>query len=84
MKDIKTIIKEEIQNIKESQELLGIPELAEFLTRVDPENFPQDMMVEMLQQVYQNGGDEAIVNYMKKEAGVVLQILGRGKYAIKY
>lgn len=84
MKDIKTIIKEELQNIYESQELLGIPELAEFLNRTDPENFPIDMMIEMLQEEYQKGGDEAIVNYMKKYAGVVLQVLGRGKYAVKY
>ena len=84
MKDIKTIIKEEVQNmLKEAPELMGIRELAQYLSQIDPDNYPLDMMIEMLQQEYQNGGDEGVVNYLKQNAGMNLQILGRGKYAFK-
>jgi hypothetical protein len=78
------IVQEEIQNLFETPELMGLQELAQFLSQVDPDNYPLDMMIEMLQQEYQNGGDEAVVNYLKKYAGLNLQILGKGKYAFKY
>ena len=80
------IIKEEIQNIlKENPgELLGIPDLAEFLTRVDP-NVNQEEMQGVMQQEYQKGGDDAVRKFFyEMTKGTDLQILGRGKYALKF
>lgn len=86
MKNIDTIIREEIQNIVNENigELMGIPEVAEILSRVDPNLTPEDM-VGMLQQEYQQGGDEAVRKFFyEMSQGTDLQILGRGKYALKF
>lgn len=71
-------------NLQEAPEMLGIPQLAKFLSNANPETYPLDAMIEMLQQEYQRGGDEAVVEYLKEYAGMNLQILGRGKYAFKF
>ena len=86
MKSITTIIKEEMNSfLKEnSGELLGIPEVAEMLSRVDPNLTPEDVQG-LLQQEYQNGGDDAVRKFFyEMSQGTDLQILGRGKYAIKF
>ncbi|MFA5207351.1 MAG: hypothetical protein WC428_01725 [Candidatus Paceibacterota bacterium] len=71
-------------NLQEAPELLGIPELADYLSRVDPNLTPEDMQG-MMQQEYQQGGDEAIRKFFYEQSkGIDLQILGRGKYAFKY
>lgn len=71
--------------IKENPgELLGIPDLAEFLTRVDP-NVNQEEMQGVMQQEYQEGGDDAVRKFFyEMTKGTDLQILGRGKYALKF
>ena len=71
------------QDLQEQPQMLGIPQLAEFLSQVNPESYPLDMMIEMLQQEYQKGGDEGLVEYLRDNAGMNLQILGKGKYAFK-
>lgn len=86
MKNIKEIIKEEVQGIVNENvgELMGIPEVAEMLSRVDPNLTPEDMQG-MLQQEYQEGGDEAVRKmFYEMSQGTDLQILGRGKYALKF
>jgi flagellar motor switch protein FliG len=86
MKSIKNIVKEEIQNmVSESVgEMMGIPEVAEMLSRVDP-NLTLEDMQGMLQQEYQQGGDEAVRKFFYEATkGTDLQILGRGKYALKF
>ena len=86
MKNIKAIIKEEVLGmVKENVgELMGIPEVAEMLSRVDPNLTPEDMQG-MLQQEYQEGGDEAVRKFFyEMSKGTDLQILGRGKYALKF
>jgi len=82
---IDSAIQEEVQNfVNETGDLLGIVDLAEFLTRVDP-NVHQEDMQGMLQQEYQNGGDEAVRKFFYEMSnGTDLQILGRGKYALKF
>jgi len=70
-------------NLQEQPELLGIPQLAQFLSNINPESYPLDMMIEILQQEYQKGGDEAVVKLLRDYAGMNLQILGKGKYAFK-
>ena len=84
--NVEDIINEEMIkfSIQESTELLGIPEVAEMLSRVDPNLTPEDMHG-MLQQEYQEGGDEAVRKFFyDMSRGTDLQILGRGKYALKF
>jgi len=84
---IESIIKEEMLkfSLQESTELLGIPELAEYLSRVDPEKVIPEEMQGMLQQEYTEGGDEAVRKFFyEMTKGIDLNILGRGKYAFKY
>jgi len=86
MKNIKTIIKEEMQDILSENpgELMGIPELAEMLSRVSP-NVNQESWQEVLQDMYQEKGDEGVRNmFYELTKGTDLQILGRGKYAFKF
>ena len=86
MKSITTIIKEEMNNLLNENpgELLGIPEVAEMLSRVDPNLTPEDVQG-LLQQEYQSGGDDAVRKFFyEMSQGTDLQILGRGKYALKF
>lgn len=86
MKSIKNIVKEEVLNmVKENVgEMMGIPEVAEMLSRVDPNLTPEDMQG-MLQQIYQDEGDEGVRKFFYGATkGTDLQILGRGKYALKF
>jgi hypothetical protein len=86
MKSIKTIVNEVIQEIlnEDVGELMGLPEIAEMLSRVDPNLTPDDMLG-FLQQEYQQGGDEAVRKFFyEMSQGTDLQILGRGKYALKF
>jgi hypothetical protein len=79
------IVDDEAQSIQEDVgQLMGIPEVAEMLSRVDPNLTPEDMQG-LLQQEYQEGGDEAVRKmFYEMSQGTDLQILGRGKYALKF
>lgn len=70
-------------DLQEQPEMMGLQELAQILSNINPEAYPLDMMIKMLQEEYQNNGDEGIVNFLKQNAGMSLQILGKGKYAYK-
>lgn len=85
METITTIIREEMgEFLKENFDVLGMPEVAEMLSRVDP-NLTAEDLLGMLQQEYQNDGDEAVRKFFyDMSQGTDLQILGRGKYAIKF
>jgi hypothetical protein len=83
--ELNNIVQEEIKKmINESSELLGLAELGEYLSRVDP-NLTLENTQGILQQEYQQGGDEAVRKFFYEQSnGIDLQILGRGKYAFKY
>jgi hypothetical protein len=86
MKSIKDIVKEELRNMvyEDVGELMGIPEVAEMLSRAEPKMSPEEMLG-LVQQEYQDGGDEAVRKLFKEiSLGTDLQILGRGKYALKF
>jgi len=85
MKDLKVIIKEEMQGmLNEVGDLLGIADLAEFLSRVSP-NMSKEDWQGALQDMFQNEGDEGVRKmFYELTKGTDLQILGRGKYAIKF
>jgi hypothetical protein len=71
-------------DLQESSEMLGIADLAEFLSRVSP-NVTQEGWQEVLQDMYQQEGDEGVRNMFRElTKGTDLQILGRGKYALKF
>lgn len=81
---IEGIVDNVVENfMNESEELLGLPELVEYLSRVHP-NVHSEEMLGMLQQEYQQDGDEAVVNFFTGQTGIKLQILSKGKYAFKY
>ena len=84
MKDIKTIVNEEMQGmLNEVGDLLGIADLAEFLSRVSP-NMSQENWQDALQDMYQQEGNEGVRKmFYELTKGSDLQILGRGKYALK-
>lgn len=86
MNNIMNIIKQEVRELlnENFNELMGIPEVAEMLSRVDPSLTPEDVQ-SMLQREYQNDGDEAVRKFFyEMSQGTDLQILGKGKYAIKF
>ena len=85
MKDLKVIIKEEMQGVlNEIGDLLGIADLGEFLSRVSP-NMSKEDWQGALQDMYQQEGDEGVRKmFYELTKGTDLQILGRGKYALKF
>ncbi len=86
MKAIKTIIIEEVLDIvKESVgELLGISQLADYLSRMKPE-ITEDVWQDLLQEIYRDEGDSGVKNFFYGATkGTDLQILGKGKYALKF
>ena len=71
-------------NLQESPQLLTIADLGEYISRTDPNLTPEDGTA-LLQQEYQQGGDEAVAKMFKEiSLGTDLQVLGRGKYAFKF
>lgn len=71
-------------NLQEAPQLLTIADLGEYISRTDPNLTPEDGTA-ILQQEYQDGGDEAVAKMFKEiSLGTDLQILGRGKYAFKF
>ena len=86
MKAVKTIIIEEVLDVvKESVgELLGISQLADYLSRMKPD-VTEDVWQDILQQIYQDEGDGGVKNFFYGATkGTDLQILGKGKYALKF
>jgi hypothetical protein len=77
---INTIIQEEIQNLFET-ELMGLPELAEYLSRTGNDF---NVMLDILKQEYYNGGDEAVKEVFKSGTGINIDTIGKGKYVFKY
>lgn len=76
------IVQEELTNmLNETAELLGLPELAEYMSRV---GYDVNIMKDLLDQEYKTGGDEAVRKAFLDATGINLTILGRGKYAFKY
>jgi hypothetical protein len=84
---IEDIVDDEAQGmIKEwgTEQMLTIADLGEYMSRAEPNITPEDGAA-LLQQEFQNGGDEAVVKMFKEVSlGTNLQILGRGKYAFKF
>jgi len=71
-------------NLQETSEMLGISDLAELLERMKPD-VTQSAWQDFLQQLYQEEGDEEIRKFFYGATkGTDLQILGRGKYALKF
>jgi len=79
-----SIIKEEIQKLCETAELMGIPELAEYMSRISPEHYTVEDMTNLLNNEYQDGGDEAVKKFFKDMTTVNIDDVGRGKYVFKY
>jgi len=66
--------------LKESSEIYTIKDLAEMLSRT---GLDEPTVLEMLQDVFKSGGDEAIVDLFKVSAEVNLKTIGKGKYVIR-
>jgi hypothetical protein len=87
MKDINTIIKEEMQGIlKESQELLGIPQLAQLIAGLNGEEGTDGPYYEgalnTLVKAFRYGGDEAVQKEFKTNTNKDLSVVTKGKYFI--
>ena len=87
MKDIKTIIKEEVQvMLKEYQELLGIPQLAQIIAQMNGEEGMDgpyyEASLDTLTKAFRYGGDEAVQKEFKDNTDKDLNIVTKGKYFI--
>lgn len=86
MKDIKQIIREEIENISESQELLGIPGLAQIIANLNGEEGIDgpyyEGALDVLTKAFRYGGDEGVQQEFKNNTGKDLNVLSKGKYII--
>ena len=87
MKDIKTIVKEEVQNmLKEYQELLGIPGLAQVIAQINGEEGTDgpyyEGALDVLTKAFRYGGDEAVQKEFKNNTDKDLNVVSKGKYFI--
>jgi hypothetical protein len=88
MKDIKTIIKEEVQNMLKEyrQELLGIPQLAQIIAQINGEEGIDgpyyEASLDTLTKAFRYGGDEAVQKEFKDNTNKDLNIVSKGKYFI--
>lgn len=87
---IEDIVDDEAQNmiketlgldLHESEELMGLPELAEMMSRM---GFATEDALEVLQSIYYDEGDEGVKNFFKGATSVGIDNIGRGKYVFKY
>ena len=87
MKNIKAIIKEEVLGmVKESQELFGIPGLAQVIAQMNGEEGTDgpyyEGALDVLTKAFRYGGDEAVQQEFKNNTDKDLNIVSRGKYFI--
>ena len=87
MNDIKTIVKEEVQNmLKEYQELLGIPGLAQVIAQINGEEGTDgpyyEGALDVLTKAFRYGGDEAVQKEFKNNTDKDLNVVSKGKYFI--
>jgi hypothetical protein len=86
MKDIKTIIKEELHSIYETQELLGIPGLAQVIANLNGEEGIDgpyyEGALDALTKAFRYGGDEGVQKEFKDNTNKNLNVISKGKYII--
>jgi len=87
MKDVKTIVKEEVQNmLKEYQNLFGIPQLAQVIAQMNGEEGIDgpyyEASLDTLTKAFRYGGDEAVQKEFKNNTDKNLNIVSKGKYFI--
>lgn len=87
MKSIKAIIKEEVLGmVKESQELYGIPQLAQAIAQINGEEGTDgpyyEGALDTLTKAFRYGGDEAVQKEFKDNTDKDLNVVSRGKYFI--
>jgi hypothetical protein len=87
VKDIKTIIKEELNNfLHEYQEVLGIPQLAQVIAQLNGENGIDgpyyEVALNTLAKAFRYGGDEEVQKEFKINTNKDLNVISKGKYII--
>lgn len=69
------------QMIMESHRILNLRDLAEILART--ETADEDMMFELVRDVYKDEGDEGIIKLFQDHVGIEITDLSHGRYIIK-
>lgn len=87
MKSINIIIKEEVLGmVRESQELLGIPQLAQVIAQINGEEGIDgpyyEGALDVLTKAFRYGGDEAVQKEFKNNTDKNLDVVSKGKYFI--
>ncbi len=76
-------IKRMLSESHHGSEILTIHQLAELLSRLGPA-FEYDTMVNILKDIFREGGDDAIIKSFKDSTGIDLDVFKTGQYVLKY
>lgn len=87
MKDIKTIIKEEVLSmLKEYQEVHGIQQLAQIIAQLNGEEGIDgpyyEGALDTFTKAFRYGGDDAVQREFKDATNKDLNVISKGKYVI--
>lgn len=66
--------------LKESHDVYNLEGLAEILSRT---GYDELILLEMLKELYRNGGDEEIIKTFKKSTGIDIENVAKGRYVFK-
>jgi len=67
--------------LDEQQQILGLPELAELISRM---GMDYDILLQVLQGQFQEKGDAGVMAYFKQATELDLEMVRHGKYMLKY
>lgn len=80
---VRTLVNKIIEHnsvLKEEQEVYNIEGLAEVLSRT---GFDETVLVDVLKELYRQGGDDAIIKTFKQSTGIDIEDVGKGRYVFK-